>query len=146
MTDEDIKKAVWYKEDEEPILEDIEIKDIDGKNYSFTYKGKEFKVQYTTDNWKIIDSYKISNKEDITLICKKLIEIHPIHTRDLNDYRTAEDMASEWIKHNIAYFVLPDDSDLKDNAKDVDLDPKDSGKSLAEMYKDRTGKDFSLDK
>lgn len=126
--------------------EDINLTDTgDGKNYTFTYGDEEFSAIYTEDNWKIIDSYKISNVDDNLIICQALIDEHPIHGSDLVSYRTAEDMAYEWLQHNIAYEILPDDNSMKSHAKDVDLDPQDQGKDFDEIYEDRTGKEFSLD-
>lgn len=141
------KETYEYQEEEKNITkEDIQIIDIDGnsKNYSFVYKNEAYYAVYTTDNWKIIDSYKITNTQDIIVICSKLIEIHQVHGKDMNSYRTPEDMAYEWLQHNIAYQVLPDENPWKLNAKDVDLDPKDQGKNLAQIYEDRTGIKFDL--
>ena len=59
-------------------------------------------------------------------------------------YRDAEDMAYEWLQHNLAYKLLPETSSWKENVKDVDLNPEDQGKSLLELYKDRTGQDFDF--
>ena len=124
----------------------IEIIDVDGnnQNFIFTYKDEEFKATYTKDNWKIIDSYKITNKNDITKICESLIKIHPIHSADMESFRTAEDLANEWIQHNLAYNILSEESKWKESAKDVDLNPSDEGKSLKEMYEDRTGKKINI--
>ncbi len=59
-------------------------------------------------------------------------------------YRTAEDMVYEWQIHNIAYAFLDDDDPLKADSRDVDLDPKDQGLTIEEIYKSRTGKDFDM--
>ncbi len=125
---------------------DINLRDADGndKNYLFTYDGEDFSVVYTTDNWKVYDSYKINSTEDMTIICEALISVHQIHGSDMKSYRTAEDMAYEWLQHNIAYQFLPDESPWKVHAQNVDLDPKDQGKSFSEIYEDRTGKEFNL--
>ncbi len=135
---------------EESVListEDINLQDVDGKetNYKFTYKGKIYSAKYTKDNWHIVDSYEITNKKDIEIICKALIDIHPIHGRDMISYRTVEDLAYEWNEHNIAYMVLPENNIWKKNTKDVDLNPEDQNKSLQEMYEDRTGKKLNID-
>jgi hypothetical protein len=116
-----------------------------GKNYTFHYNGETFDAKYATDLWVIYDSYKINNESDITIICQALCEEHPIHGRDMESYRTPEDMADEWLQHNIAYALLPEDSEFKAHAKDVDLDPEDQGKTFDEIYKDRTGKELTLD-
>ena len=99
---------------------------------------------YTTDNWKIYDSYKIKNMVDMKDICQKLIDINPIHGSDMVSYRTSDDMVYEWFQHNIAYEILSDDNVWRMSAKDVDFDPQDQGKSLKEIYEDRTGKQLEF--
>ena len=124
---------------EEDSQEKIEIQDIDGKgrNYIFTYKDEEYKATYTNDNWHIQDSYKITQYRDILRICKILARQHPIHTQDLKGYRTAEDMAQEWIQHNLVYQLLPEENKWKAHAQSVDLDPADQEKNIIEMYQSR---------
>lgn len=124
----------------ESSIDSIEIVDVDGKdtNYEFIYHDEVFKVYYVYDNWKIYDSYKIKNQADMKIICQALIDIHPIHGRDRISYRTADDMVYEWVQHNIAYEILPEDSKWRNNAKNVDFDPDDQGKSLKEMFDERT--------
>lgn len=119
--------------------EDIGLYDTDGEgaNYIFNYGGEEFLALYEPDNWHITDSYKIADEDDILLICQALISVHPIHSADMQSYRTAEDMAFEWHQHNLAYSLLPDSSEWKSNAKDVDLDSKDEGKGLFNFLMDR---------
>ena len=143
---DDIEQTEELEEDTKKEFQ-VELKDIDGKetNYSFKYEGQTFTAIYTEDNWKIIDSYKIKNKKDMMVICKALIDIHPIHGKDMNSYRTVEDMAYEWEQHNIAYSILPDDNTWKENAKDVDLNPEDQGKSIVEFYEERTGIKLNLE-
>ncbi len=123
---------------------DIELKNPggDGKEYSFVYADKEFQAIYTPDNWKVVDSWRITNEEDITLICQALQEEHPIHGIDGTSYRTPQDMAFEWQQHNMAYELLPEDNPWRENTKDVDLNPSDQGKTFEQMYEDRTGKKF----
>lgn len=113
--------------------------------YAFTYNNETFTAVYTTDNWKIFNSYKINNEKDMTIICQTLIDEHPIHGRDMTSYRTVDDMVYEWLQHNLVYAVLPEDSEWLEHVKDVDLDPKDQNKSFDEIYKDRTGKELSID-
>ena len=68
------------------------------------------------------------------LICGALIDISPVHGIDLVSYRTAEDMAYEWIQHNIVY-TLPMVKDYeRERARSVDLDPQHQNQSLLEMY------------
>lgn len=139
---EDIDESKEVVEDTSTgyIVDTIEIKKIDNSNYEFIYNNEIFKVLYVTDTWKIYNSYKIINSSDIKKICQSLIDIHPIHGVDMVSYRTADDMAYEWLQHNLAYEILPEGNSFKESAKDVDLDPKDQGKSLVEIYEDRTGK------
>ncbi|MBQ6674690.1 MAG: hypothetical protein IJM75_01035 [Ruminococcus sp.] len=117
--------------------EDIALTETGEGSYTFTYNGEQFTAIYTPDNWKIIDSYRIRSKADITLICEALTDICPIHTSDYTDYRTPEDLAYEWEQHNIAYDLLPDSSEWKAHTKDVDLNPEDQGKSFIDMASDR---------
>lgn len=122
--------------------EDIQLKDADGngKNYLFTYNDERYTAIYTKDNWKIVNSYKITNENDMAIICQALIDVHPIHGKDMTSYRTVDDLVYEWKQHNTAYKILPDDNPWKSNAKDVDLNPEDQGRTLEEMYEARTGK------
>lgn len=145
----EIENEAEDEDENEDVListEKINLYDLDGKgkNYSFTYKGTSYTATYSKDNWHIVDSYKITDKKDIAIICQALIEVHPIHGRDMLSYRTVEDMVYEWTQHNIAYYILPEDNKWRKNAKDVDLDPADQGRSLAEMYESRTGKKFNI--
>lgn len=121
--------------------EDIGLYDMysSGTNYAFTYHGEEFLATYYYDNWTIYDSYKITNKHDMKIICQALIDIYPIHGRDMVSYRTADDMAYEWKQHNLACKVLPEDSPWRESAENVDFDPADQGKSIKELYEDRKG-------
>ncbi len=123
-------------------IERIEIKSTDGlgSNYSFNYGGMDFIAQFTVDqasgkeNWKIIDSYRVRNKSDMKVICQALIDLHPVHGKDMVSFRTAADMADEWDLHNLAYDVLPEGRQ-KQRAKDVDLDPDDQGRTLSDFIK-----------
>lgn len=108
-----------------------------GMNYSFTYNGETFSAVYTAENWKIVDSYKITNSADMKFICEALIAVHPLHGKDYQSFRTADDMVFEWQEHNSAYFMLPEDSEWKKNVKDVDFNPEDQGKTGVEMALDR---------
>ncbi|MBR4211229.1 MAG: hypothetical protein IKR84_02420, partial [Oscillibacter sp.] len=71
-------------------VEDIGLHAVDdsGKNYAFSYNQEEFSAQYTPDNWKIMDSYKITDMGDITVICQALSDAHPVHGRDMESFRT----------------------------------------------------------
>ena len=142
VDEEDINEVI----NPEYIVDEISIIDIDGKgiNYEFIYNDTVFKVFYTYDNWKIYNSYLISNKNDMKKICQALIEIHPIHGSDMMSFRTSDDMVYEWTQHNLAYKLLPVDNSWRNSAKDVDFDPMDQGKSLKEIYEDRTGKKFDF--
>ena len=125
---------------------DIALTDKDGRgsNYYFTYGNDVFEARFDKDTWKIYDSYKISNMDDMKVICGALQEEHPVHIGDTDAYRTPDDMAQEWMEHNVGYALFKPDSEWSARAKDVDLDPYDVGKSFFEIYEDRTGKKFSL--
>lgn len=125
---------------------DINLTDVDGNgaSYTFTYDGEQYSAEYITDNWKIRNSYKINNESDMIIICQALIDEKPVHGRDMESYRTAEDMVYEWVIHNMAYELLSDDDAMKAHAKDVDFDPKDQNRSFDEIYEDRTGKEFNI--
>ena len=125
--------------DEGIILTDT---DGGGMTYTFEYGDETYYAIYSPDNWKIVDSYKITSKADMLVICQALTDIYPLHGSDMTSYRVPEDMAYEWIQHNIAYTLLPDGDRWKENAKDVDLNPSDQNKNIFEMYKAKTGKDL----
>lgn len=133
-------------DDNGSISDSIDIKKIDDKNYEFVYKDEVFKAIFVNDTWKIYDSYKITNNNDIKKICKALIEINKVPSSDYKSYRTSDDMAYEWMQHNLAYQILPDGNSFRESAKDVDLDPRDQGKSLVEIYEDRTGQKLDIGK
>ncbi len=125
---------------------DIELTDTDGngKNYHFYYVGDDFTAIYTTDNWEVKDSYRVHSEADMIIICQALIDEHPVHGKDMESYRTAEDMAYEWQIHNMGYAFFSDDENLRNKAKDVDFDPKDQGLTIEEFYESRTGKEFDV--
>jgi len=125
---------------------DINLHDVDGNgwNYAFTYGDEEFQAIYGYDCWTIYDSYKITSKHDQKIICQALIDVHPVHGSDLESYRTADDMAYEWRQHNIAYKYLPEDNAWRTHAANVDLDPQDQGRTIEEIYEDRTGQEINL--
>lgn len=120
---------------------DIQLRNTDGNGsqYVFTYHDKEYQAVYTEDNWKIVNSYEISDPADMVRICEALKAVHPIHSADMKAWRTAEDMAYEWRQHNIAYSILPESSEWKKSARDVDINPTDQGKSIYDFYIDRSG-------
>lgn len=151
LKSDDIVEVCQSSENDVSILngtKDINLRDIDGKqtNYVFEYKNETFSAKYTKDNWNIKNSYKITNGRDIAFICKALIDVYPIHGKDMKSYRTVDDLVYEWQQHNLAYNLLPDDNSWKSHAKDVDLDPVDQGKSLAEIYEARTGSKLDINK
>ena len=130
-----------YKEGEQVLSEPPEItyEYSDGyyEYYSFDYADEVFEVLHEYDNWKIFDSNKIRNSKDMQLICEALLDIYPVHGVDLESYRTPEDMAYEWIQHNIVYEMPLTDARYKESAANVDLDPGDQNKTIVEMFKDR---------
>ena len=114
------------------------------KLYTFKYGDKEFTAIATEDNWKILNSYRITDHDDMVIICEALIAVMPVHGRDMVSYRTAEDMAYEWEQHNLAFLILPENNPWKNNARDVDLNPADQGLNLEEIYEARTGRKFDF--
>ena len=140
---EELVRTAGYDEGEPKISDEPEVtfqySDDDYDYYRFYYDGMAFEVLYEYDNWKIFDSYKIRNSKDMQLICNALIKIYPVHGIDLESYRTPEDMAYEWIEHNIVYEMPITDASLKDSAANVDLDPKDQNKTLFEILSGRSG-------
>lgn len=120
--------------------EDIALVPTDdyAQGYVFEYDGEQFTAYFDTYSWRVYDSYKITNHDDIVIICQALINEHPVYGSDWESYRTPEDMAFEWEQHNLAYQMLPEDSHWRDDAKHVDLDPYDQGKSIKEIYESRT--------
>ena len=127
-------------------IDDIALTDLTGAgtDYAFIYDDVPYSAIYTPDNWEIKDSYKITNAMDMAIICQALINEHPIHGKDMISYRTCDDMAYEWIQHNVVYSFLPEDSKWMESVKNVDFDPKDQGKSYRDLYEDRTGKKFDI--
>ena len=113
---------------------DINLHDVDGGgwNYAFTYGDEDFQTIYGYDCWTIYDSYKITNKHDQKIICQALIDVHPVHGSDLESYRTADDK------------YLPEDNAWRSHAANVDLDPQDQGRTIEEIYEDRTGQEINL--
>ena len=107
--------------------------------YYFTYNGEDFRALYSSSTWTIYDSYKITKKSDMKIICQALSDIHPVPSRDWQSYRTADDMADEWDKHNKIYLIAPDGSATKERTRNVDLDPEDQGKSYKDLYKENMG-------
>ncbi len=146
-------------------VDDVALTDLTGAgtDYVFIYDGVPYSAIYIPDNWEIKDSYRIINAMDMAIICQALINEHPIHGRDMVSYRTCDDMAYEWIQHNVAYGILrslnnksadgsgeeirvsgKDYSSWMESVKNVDFDPKDQGKSYRDLYEDRTGKKFDI--
>ena len=132
---------------------DINLASADGTNYTFNYNNETFTAVYTPDNWHIVDSFRVENTSDMEVICQALISVHPVHGADMASFRTPEDMVDEWVAHNLAYEMivsLGSEAELATNsyyisAKDVDFDQYDQGKSILEMYEERTGIHFSGD-
>ena len=125
--------------------DDFMINDLDGSgyNYYFDYNGETFYCMYETDNWRIIDSYKIHDEHDMRIICQSLINIYPIPSKDYSSYRSADDMVKEWQIHNFVYEMLPENNSWRLSAKDVDFDPKDQGKTYEEFFEEKTGVDYN---
>ena len=119
----------------------------DKNKYKFNYKeDNEYTAEWDEDksSWKVNDSYQIENYDDILKICNALSKEHPVPLGDGTDgYRTPEDMAYEWVQHNIGYqlclslsFIEKAKSGL-DNCMHVDINPGDQGKSVWQLIKER---------
>ena len=112
---------------------DIGLSSEDGANYTFTYGNDTYEAIFNNDTWKIVNSYKISNTEDMFIICSALNDLHPVPNKDHTGIRDPEDLVYEWEQHNLAYMLLPPDNSLKLRAKDVDLNSEDQGKSILDF-------------
>ena len=110
----------------------------DDIHFTFLYNGETYHATFAEDTWKIIDSWKITDRSDMTIICRGITDAHPIPTPDHTGFRTPEDMAFEWEQHNIAYYMLPEGAKWKENAKDVDLNPEDQGKTILNFLLERS--------
>ena len=119
---------------------DINLRSAGGGYYYFTYNGEDFKALYSYDTWTIYDSYRITNKKDMEIICQALSDERPVPSRDGQSYRTADDMAYEWDQHNKIHMIAPDGSRTKERTRNVDLDPEDQGKSYKDLYNENLGK------
>ena len=133
-----VKEAVGEKLDEEtkkiskPRLkstDEINLRSAGGGYYYFTYNGEDYKALYSYNTWTVYNSYKITRKHDIKIICQALSDEHPVPSRDGQSFRTADDMAYEWDQHNKLYLVAPEDSATRERTRNVDLDPEDQGKT-----------------
>ena len=122
--------------------EDINLRTDNGYDYTFTLHGTDFRALYTYNSWRIYDSWKIMNPFDIMHVCTVLSDEHPVPSRDYQSYRTPSDMTYEWVQHNIAYLELPEDNHWRNDARNVDLDPRDQGRTFKEYYQDRTGREI----
>ena len=83
----------------------------DDIHFTFLYNGETYHATFAEDTWKIIDSWKITDRSDMTF---------------------------EWEQHNIAYYMLPEGAKWKENAKDVDLNPEDQGKTILNFLLERS--------
>ncbi len=119
--------------------EDIALTTEDGTNYRFSYGDLSFTAIFRNNTWQIRDSYRIENHEDLVLICQALSDAHPVPDKTYTGVRSAEDLAYEWEQHNLAFAVLPEGASWKENARHVDLNPEDQGKTLTDFLKERTG-------
>ena len=139
----DIKEAVSEKlaeQEQKPSknrlqsTDDINLRAAGGGYYYFTYNGEDYKALYSYSTWTIYDSYKITNKKDIKIICQALSDEHQVPSRDGQSYRTVDDMAYEWDQHNKIHMIAPDGSRTKERTRNVDLDPEDQGKTYKDYY------------
>ena len=121
-------------------IENISINKVSGANgsYKFDYHGESFSAGFSSGNggnWKIVDSYKITNRADMIIICEALMRINKVRGC-ITEYRTAHDMADEWEIHNQGYELVKEFkqfSSYSARLKDVDLDRKDQGKTFTDF-------------
>lgn len=113
--------------------DDLNLRSDDSEHYSFEYGGTTYTAEFQGNSWRIYDSYRIMNHEDMLLICQALTAEHPIPTADGKGTRTIEDLAHEWDQHNFAFTLLPEGSEWKERARHVDLNPEDQGKELMDF-------------
>ena len=118
---------------------DINLRSGGDGYYYFTYDGEDYRALYSSSTWTIYNSYRITNRKDITIICQALSDVHPVPSRDWQSYRTAEDMAYEWDQHNKIYLIAPKDGRTKERTRNVDLDPEDQGKTYEDYYRENFG-------
>ena len=112
---------------------DLNLRSDDSEHYSFEYGGTTYSAEFQGNSWRIYDSYRIMNHEDMLLICQALTAEHPIPTADGKGNRTIQDLAHEWDQHNFAFTLLPEGSEWKERARHVDLNPEDQGKELMDF-------------
>ena len=110
------------------------LNDLGNNRYSFEYNGMTFEAIYSSangGNWHIEDSYRLTNGNDMCIICERLQETHKVEGR-ITQYRTAYDMADEWVIHNYYYSFVADNekyASFANRLKSVDLNRADQGKS-----------------
>lgn len=127
--------------------DDVVLSTEDNATYHFTYDGNEYTAVYSegadkSGNWKIVDSYRASNKGDMRVICEVLQRTHKVRGR-ITEYRTATDMADEWESHNKGYAMIAPFSPNGSTAnrlKSVDLDKKDQGKTFSDFLNEFLGR------
>ena len=85
------------------------------KGIIFTYKGLVMKVDTTSDNTCIYDSYRIKRVSDMRGV---LLRTQGLVSEDMAIYkRSINSMIREWRVHNLLYSL----GIQKDRTKDVDL-------------------------
>ena len=113
-------------------------------NYSFEYGEQTFTAHYTPylgGDWKVVDSYRITNRADMIIICEQLLRENKVQGR-ITQYRTAKDMADEWEIHNKGYTLAAalGMTSAVSRLKDVDMDKKDQGKSFDDFVAEFLGR------
>ena len=113
-------------------------------NYSFIYGDETFTAHYTPylgGDWKIVDSYRITDRGDMVVICEALLKENKVSGR-ITRFRTAKDMADEWVIHDQGYTLAKAYSmtDAVRRLKDVDMDKKDQGKTFGDFLNEFLGK------
>ena len=123
---------------------DFALTDNGDDSYTFNYGGETFSAVFTPyigGDWKIYDSYKITNRADMVIICEKLLAVNKVEGR-ITPCRTAKDMADEWEIHNRGYSLAKSFSmtSAAERLKDVDMDKKDQGKTFDDFLAEFLGR------
>ncbi|MDO4797594.1 MAG: hypothetical protein Q4A01_06205 [Coriobacteriales bacterium] len=116
----------------------LAVADEYGQYYTFWYGDEQFLAYHEPDCWKVYDSYRITNPHDIVIICQALTSEHEVHGSDGDSVRTSQDMAQEWLQHNVAYAHAPEGSSWRERAKNVDLDADGQSKGLMELLEEES--------
>lgn len=89
--------------------------------------GETCKIQFRKADAEIIDSYRVDSQDDRHVIC----EI--IHRTGLTE-RTYENLAAEWMVHNVSYAAGVYKAHAKDVSLDYGKDPRAAVVAATELF------------